>query len=573
MITHFFEYSTILLSLILIISCSEKSDSGLAITNANIISMETGEVEPNQTLLIQGNVITTIGDHDKVRIPSHYQIIDAAGKFLIPGLSDMHMHIDHPDVLKVHLAFGITTVMNYRGLPEHLDLRSKSKLNQIFSPIIYTTGDYMEGYPATFSGFLSFDNVEDAIVSVGQQKEAGYDFIKIYRNLDSLMLKGIGEAAEKHNMTIVGHLSPDISAEHSFELGQKVVAHAEEVMYFFDNENKTEKIGELVSLFKKYDVTFTPNLTIFKSIIDQAERIDSVNSQESVELVHPSVFQSWREENNYNHRRGSSKEWVNFMKKRNVFLREVTKQMNEAGVPILASTDAPTSGVVPGISVHHELRELVSIGLTPLEALRSATSSAGDFINQYLQEKVRFGRIKTGYRADILILDKNPLLDIKNTRQIHGVVKNGAWYGKNTLNRQMEDLATHYQSIDASVRNIERQVYREDIDEATRIYEEAKKEHPSDLFLGYYVMGYGGFRFLYQNQELTNDPIRAQKAIDHYKLYVNDYPEMHGSYYLLGMAYKAKKDTLNAIKYFEQSLKIHPFNPYARRQMNDLIGQ
>ena len=302
--------------------------------------------------------------------------MDGQGKYVMPGLSDMHMHIDHPDILKVNLAYGITTVMNYRGLPEHLLLKQASSRNEIFSPNIYTTGDYMEGYPATMPGFMSFDKAEDARESVRTQKEKGYDFIKVYRNLDTLMHKAICEEAIKNNRTVVGHLSPEISLEQSLKAGQKVIAHAEELMYYFDNKNDTSRIDDLIGLLLEYDVTYTPNLSIFKSLPLQVQKLDSINSQEDIKYLQPAIFQPWRVEFNYNYKRG--KAWAKFMWERFAFLQDVTKKIKEAGIPVLTSTDAPTSGSFPGLAVHEELKEFVKIGFTPFESLKNCNCCPRD---------------------------------------------------------------------------------------------------------------------------------------------------------------------------------------------------
>ena len=545
------------------------SPPSIAITNVNVIPMQMEEVLYDQTIVITGNMITAVGSSSKITIPEEAIIIDGKDKFLLPGLCDMHIHIDHSDILKVNLAYGVTTVMNYRGLPEHLILKEQSKANQILSPNIYNTGDYMEGYPATFPGFLSFDNNEEAKISVHEQKKAGYDFIKVYRNLDTLMHLAICQAAKENKLTVVGHLSPDIDIEQSFKAGQKVVAHAEEVMYFFNNENKIEQIDELIQLFKKYDVTYTPNLALFESIINQVENLDSITSLSHMQYLHPALFQSWRKENNYNYRRGAKK-WTFFMKERNAFLREVTRRMQEGGVNILASTDAPTVAAFPGLAVHEELEAMTEVGFTPYQALRTATVSPGEFISKHTTDTVPFGTIEIGSRADLILLDKNPLTDISNTKSILGVIKNGGWYPQSHLQSELDTLAAHYKKIENAVRSIETAVYDDDISTASKIYYETKASYPSDMYLGYYVMGYGGYRFLYQNRSITTDSIQAQKAIDFYTMYANDYPNMHGSHYLLGLAYLAKRDTTNAIKRFEQSMELHPYNPYAKNRLEQL---
>ena len=538
--------------------------------DVHLISMESDQVVPGQTIVIVDDLIHDVGPSDMIDIPEDATIIDGKGKFLIPGFCDMHMHIDHPDVLSVFLSYGVTTVMNYRGLEEHLVLREKAAQNQIFSPNIYTTGDYMEGYPATMPGFLSFDNPNDARQSVISQKEKGYDFIKVYRNLDSTLHNAICDEAAKNNLTVVGHLSPDISLEQSLDAGQKVIAHTEELMYFFNNENDTSKIDDLVDLLNQYEITYTPNLNIFRSLFLQVENLDSINNLEQLKYLQPALFQSWRKEFNYNNPRGE--DWAKFMRARFEFLQLVTQKIKEAGIQILASTDAPTSGAFPGISLHDELKELVEIGFTPYEALRTATVEPGIFIQKNVRGARQFGMIKNGYRADFLLLDENPLEKIENTRTIAGVSRNGLFYSKDSLVQRLNRLESVYQEVDSFVRSIENAIFEENIQTATEQYAQAKAKFPDQTFLGYYTMWYAGYRFLYQNRKLTENEKKADSAVKFYQIYLNEYPDLHGSHYVLGMAYKAKKDTLKSINSFENSLKLHSFNPYAKRQLESLQG-
>jgi tetratricopeptide (TPR) repeat protein len=257
--------------------------------------------------------------------------------------------------------------------------------------------------------------------------------------------------------------------------------------------------------------------------------------------------------------------WARF-----AFLQEVTRKIKDAEIQILSSTDAPTSGAFPGLAVHHELKEFVEIGFTPYEALRTATIEPGIFIKKYIKDSENFGLIKEGYRADLLLLDHNPIENIENTQTILGVVKNGEWYPKDSLEKEMDNLYNVYKDVSPIVKTIEKEIENENVDLAFEIYTQGRSQHSDQLFLGYYTMWYAGYRFLYENRDLTDDPNRAENAIRFYKMYLDQYPELHGSHYLIGIAYKAKKDTINAVKAFEESLKLHPYNPYALNQLEKL---
>ncbi|MEO0341712.1 MAG: hypothetical protein AAF242_21215, partial [Bacteroidota bacterium] len=176
-------------------------------------------------------------------------------------------------------------------------------------------------------------------------------------------------------------------------------------------------------------------------------------------------------------------------------------------------------------------------------------------------------QIKAGYRADLLLLDENPIEDISNTTSIAGVIKNGQWFTNDEMQIELNKLSAHYEKLAPIVLKIENLVSQGEVKAAYEIHDKAKQSYPTDPFLGYYVMGYRGYQFLYQNRRLTTDSLQAEKAALFYEMYARDYPDMHGSYYFQGLSAKAQKDTSKAIGYFNKSLSLHPSNPYALRHL------
>ena len=551
---------------IIVSSCDTPGDQYLLIDQVNVITMNDPELITNGQVLMRDGIIQELGTN--IKIPKNTRVIHGQGRYLIPGFNDMHMHIDHADVLLVNLAYGVTSVMNYRGLAEHLVLKEQSLRDSVLSPFIYNTGDYMEGYPATFPGFLSFDDTTDAKNAVRAQKEAGYDFIKVYRNLDSAMHRVICRTAKEEGLIVVGHLSPDIAVEQSLRNGQKVIAHTEELMYFFNYLNDSSRIDELTELLKDYGAIYTPNLGIFRSIITQVRNIDSLNDQTYIKYLHPALFQSWRKENNYNHSRGL--EFADFMEERFGFLRYVTKALWDSGIPMYTSTDAPTAGAFPGLAVHQELQEFVEIGLTPYQALTTATRLPGEFILEHTADTIPSGMIKAGYRANLVLVDENPLEDISHTQGIQMVIKNGVPYSKKYLDSRLETIAANYQQVDQQVRHIEKLISEDSIEAAHQQFFKYQAMDTSQLLVGYYTTGFAGYRYLYDNRSFTKDPEQASKAVKLYQIYAQSFPDLHGSYYFLGLAHQLKGDTLAAQKNYKRSLDLHPGNPYVKRRLNEM---
>ena len=240
----------------------------VAFVNVNVVPMDTERVIANQTVIVKDGVISEIGPAAKVKIPASALRVDGRGKYLMPGLADMHIHLsatreDILALLQLFVANGVTTVLNLRGTPDHLELRAAVEKGQVFGPTIYTAGPYVN------QPFVNTaDEVERAVV---EQKRAGYDFIKMHGDLSREAYARLFTAARREGIRVVGHAPRTLGLEAMFEERQYAVVHAEEYIYDRNHSSRDfaalePRIPELAGATAKAEIWVMPNLTAFKNI-------------------------------------------------------------------------------------------------------------------------------------------------------------------------------------------------------------------------------------------------------------------------------------------------------------------
>lgn len=455
-ITKHFKYLLYITLTIFISNCSPaKKDTRtqplqptpIVIKNISIIPMTTDNtVIKNATVVIKGEKIISINKD----IPKNATLIDGTGKWLIPGLIDMHVHnlADGPNTgtptegpflklptqnfMSLYIANGVTTAFELSARSEHIAQRNEILKGTVIGPRIALAALIDAGGRSN----ISADTPEEGRAAVRFAKGQGYEFIKMYSNLKEEVFTAIIEEAKKQHLKVVGHI-PNIfkgKTAQAFIPHFGLVAHAEE----FSNQTDTfteEEAERMAMMAKKNNTWVIPNLSNLVYIAKQARSLDSVRSLASFKYVHPLMQSKWIVSNQYN--KGTNPARVAFYDELVAFHVKLVKAFKKVGVPMVAGTDAGTSGIVWGFSLHDELDLLVNAGLSPEEALISATRLPANWLQ--IEEKV--GTVEAGKYADLILLDNNPLENIKNTRSISGVFVNGQWIDKAKINSLLSDVA------------------------------------------------------------------------------------------------------------------------------------
>ncbi|WP_378185412.1 amidohydrolase family protein [Aquimarina sp. W85] len=447
-----------------------KQETLFAIQNVNIIPMTVDNtVIENATIVIDNKKIVAINE----AIPEGAKIIDGTNKWLLPGLIDMHVHtnsdvnfkgnkptqgatvfMDTQEVMTTHVANGVTTIFELGARVEHFGQRNDIAKGKVIGPRMALAALINGGDPN--EGGRTVTNESDARQAVRSAKAEGYNFIKVYSQLNRESFAASIDEAEKQGLKVVGHI-PDAfrgRTEEAFVPNFSLVAHAEEFSKQIRNEDKTIKEAIAFAQMAKNNNTWViPNLIAIVKIRDQVQSLDSIRFMKTLKYVHPILQDKWLTSNNYN--KHSSPEFLTYLDSLISFHKKLVKAFKEKGVPMVAGTDAGTSGIVTGFALHDELSLLVNAGLTPEETLVSATRLPAE----WLDIDKETGTVEVGKHADLILLDKNPLVDINNTRTINGVFVNGTWVSKKKLDTMLSELAQYNEKNKENFKWAERRAY------------------------------------------------------------------------------------------------------------------
>lgn len=417
---------------------SEDIIQNIAFVNVNVITMESEAVLMNQTVLVKDSKIELIGSSKSTKIPSTYFRIDAKGAYLMPGLADMHTHIWYKEDLLPYVANGVTTVLNMGSPSVILQFRAQASAREIIAPTIFASG-FVDGPDSR--GWLARTPAE-AEEAVTEIKAGGWDFIKVYNSIPADAYQALMAKAKSERIAVIGHGVRAPGMPGILSSGQVMIAHAEEYLYTFFNRTPNEsKISEAVTLTKNAGAYVTPNLCTYETISRQwgnlAESQRLLNLPE-MKYINPKWKDAFWKQFDFTTRNGN----INM---EYAFLKKLTKGFYDGGVPLLLGTDTPFMiGQVNGFAVHDDLRNLMECGLTPYQALTIGTRNAGEFIGKYVPDSKSFGLVKVGYQADLLLLQSNPLTDLKALKDRVGVMINGRWLSEAKLKEDMEVLAKSY---------------------------------------------------------------------------------------------------------------------------------
>jgi len=433
------------------------------IKNAHVIPMDRERILENYSVTVKDGKIIQLCSPQMLRIPRRARVIDAKGKYLIPALSDMHVHLEgdawnimFPPQLKytgeeinfeylmfVYLAHGIGTIQVMSALPEHITLRDRINRGEIQGPRLILTrmiDGPGQAWPPPISVWVK--NTEEARNAVVKAHQDGYDRIKVYSFLDKECYDTIVTTARSLNMGIDGHIPVSLSVEYVLKSGQDMIAHSEEVMKFAKNFSDTQ-IDYFARIAARSKIWITPTLITSRNIIAVLKDHKKEFSKPETRNLHPMSMGIWSfiYENLYKKMPGNIRQKVEEGYKS--FQGKFIKRYYDQGGKLLLGTDALIPSTVPGFSLHDELKELVDVGLTPYQALKISTTNTFEFLG----ELDRSGTISKGKKANLVLLEKNPLENIENTKTISGVLINGSWITKKDIQNKLEKIVDYYKRI------------------------------------------------------------------------------------------------------------------------------
>ena len=400
--------------------------------DVNVIPMDREQILKNQTVIVQDGIIRQIDDSNIVEVPSDALRIDGKGKYLVPGLTDMHVHVKEENELLLFVANGVTSIRNMwggtgalrlMGFPDHLVWREQIENGEMFGPTLYTSGPIMEGPPKSNPLMEVYDTPEAAAKSVTSQVAQGYDFIKVYDYLDLPTYDAVIETAHDLNVEVAGHVPKHVGLDHVLASGQKTIEH---LSGFIDNDAGSyiypeDELADYAQKTKDAGVYVCPTIAVYQMYIPN-EDLHLLEDRPEMAYVSPGMKLTWQ----YFSRPGAMSGLTyqgDYPAQIHEMFISTTRILHEHGVKFILGTDSDNPYLVPGFSLLDELDYLIEAGFTPYEALEASTRNAAEAMGK----RDEFGTIEAGKRADLILLEANPLEDVGNIRKHDGVMLRGHW--------------------------------------------------------------------------------------------------------------------------------------------------
>ncbi len=419
----------------------------IAFVDVNVVPMDSERVIERQTVIVRDDKIVEIGPTSEVEVPSGVLVIDGRGKYLMPGLADMHVHPQPAgkSTLLTYVANGVTTIRHMYGDARSLEWREQIARGELLGPTMYVSA----------SPFTT-ETPEEVVQLVDERVAAGYDFVKVYSGMSKAAYDSVFAAANRHGIRVVGHVSRSVGLQGAFSAGQVSIEH----LYF----------GYIFELVPP-DAPIQPNNVLSQALawnyadVSEFSRVAAATRDAGV-WVCPTVLRTqhqllpteqylrfltrpewrymppqdangalisgplaargryWETSSEDDFR--SAQEGVEVQK---IFV----KALHEAGVGLLLGTDVWTGG----FAVHEELRNFVDAGLSPYEAIRTGTRNAAEFLNA----TDTFGTVAVGLRADLILVEANPLDNVAHVARRVGVMVRGRWLPEEELQQRLDSLA------------------------------------------------------------------------------------------------------------------------------------
>lgn len=442
-----------LAALILAPTAALAAQSAAAFVDVTVLPMDADRAIAGQTVLVEGGVITAMGPAGTVNVPEGATRIDGAGRYLMPGFAEMHAHVpggNDPalveNVLFLWVANGVTTIRGMQGNPSHLELRDRIAAGDVLGPTFVAAGPALSGN--------SIQTVDAARSAVEAQHAAGYDLLKVHEGIRPDVYAAMAETAHRVGIPFGGHVPNDVGLYAALEAGQASIDHMDNVIDALipadapvrDAAGLTQAgavvmhadptmIPAVAARVRGAGAWVVPTVALWETFNDQRTADEVEAALPETRYVPDGMVQGWR--NAKERMRGGDAE----AGRRTIELRrQILKGFADAGVPLIFGTDAPQIFSVPGFSIHREIDVMTAAGLSPWQILESGTRN----VAAYLGQADAFGTVAVGMRADLILLEANPLEDPANLQRRAGVMVRGTWLPESEIQARLAEIAEAY---------------------------------------------------------------------------------------------------------------------------------
>ena len=412
----------------------------IAFEHVHVLPMTDDEVRTDWTVLVDGDRIAAAGPAAEVDIPATAERIDGTGKYLIPGLAEMHGHVPSPNesqeyiesLLFLYIANGVTTVRGLLGEPGQLALREATADGSLLGPALYLAG------PAFSGGTIS--SPEQADERVREQTAEGWDYLKVLPGLTLEEYDAMARAANEEGIPFIGHVPAEVGLLHAIEMGQQTIDHLDGYIEYLtegSDEIDLERLENAIARTKEHGVWLIPTMALWETILG-APSAEEMAQYEELQYMPPDMVASWaRSQDRRRAGSGFNQARADRISAQRI---DLLGALSEADARILMGTDSPQVFSVPGFALLRELPLMADAGMSPYDILVSGTRAVGE----YLHEQDTFGTITAGSRADLILLNSNPLEDVMRVFDRAGVMVRGQWVSEGEIQDRLADIAAGY---------------------------------------------------------------------------------------------------------------------------------
>lgn len=414
----------------------------VAFVDVDVVPMDVERVLRGHTVVVRGDHIEAVGPAGGTPVPAGAFVIEGRGRYLVPGLADMHVHLTSRTFpylrndFVLWLAYGVTTTRVMWGSRGIAAERDRVEAGEVLGPALLVASPGIDGPGGTWTASTpAVSDAAEARARVAEHASVGYDFIKVYNDLDRAMYEAVVDEAGARGIPVVGHVPWRVGLERVQDAGQLTLEHLIGIKLQASRPFTagTLDLGRVRALAARSGASggwYTPTITVNALSTSEAA---AILSSRGLALTSPGMRGFFADGfHNGIPDAAAAVERDNH--------EVITRAMRDAGARLLVGTDAGFGWMVPGFSIHDELRAFVEAGLSPFEALRSATASAAEAAGR----SGTFGRVAVGLRADLLLLARNPLDDLGALEEASGTMVRGRWLSRGTLAAMLAAIEAQY---------------------------------------------------------------------------------------------------------------------------------
>lgn len=422
---------------------SDDTTAVVAFESVSVVPMDQERILDSQTVIVRDGKIAEIGPSGGVPVPTGAQRVDGRGKYLMPGIAEMHAHVPARDdpmletAMALYVLTGATTIRAMMGTPDQLEYRRQIASGELFGPTLFAVGPPFDG--------KNISGPDDAAAKVREYHAAGFDVLKIFSGPSRAEYDAILGTARELHMPVSGHVPASVGVRHAIESGQSI-EHLDG--YVEEIGGNWKRIPDLVRLTKAAGVWNTPTMDVWKTILGLRDAEALFRERPEIQYMPRPVVDQWSRRVRELHRKnpvrgalerlgiGTSAEDV-------AALRDsLLRALSQGGARLLLGSDSPQVFNVPGFSLAHEMEAMVAAGLPTWDVLAAATRNPAE----YFGRSAEFGTVEVGKRADLILVDGNPLADIRNVHRQAGVMLRGRWLPAEEISRRLAQIAQQWKS-------------------------------------------------------------------------------------------------------------------------------